>query len=97
MDEGLGEFLGDILYMKGMTHLGIGEWKEADQSLAVLEEVVKALGNPPTLLALSGTASGTGRELPGRSGGSPYFHGTPQENGGRICRKEPYQLSGGLR
>ena len=38
VDEGLGEFLGDILYMKGMTHLGIGEWKEADQSLAVLEE-----------------------------------------------------------
>lgn len=50
VDEGLGEFLGDILYMKGMTHLGIGERKEADQSLAVLEEVVKALGNPPTLL-----------------------------------------------
>ena len=48
--EGLGELLGDILYMKGMTHLGIGERKEADQSLAVLEEVVKALGNPPTLL-----------------------------------------------
>ena len=29
---------------------GIGERKAADQSLAVLEEVVKALGNPPTLL-----------------------------------------------
>lgn len=50
LDEGLGELLGDLLYMKGMTQLGIGEREAADQSLALLEEVVKTLGNPPTLL-----------------------------------------------
>lgn len=69
--EGLGELLGDILYMKGMTHLGIGERKEADQSLAVLEEVVKALGNPPTLLLCLEQLRGQAASCPGRSGGSP--------------------------
>ena len=53
MDDGFGELLGNILYMKGMTHLGIGENKEAAQTIDLLEEVVKKTGNPPgSLLCL---------------------------------------------
>ena len=41
VDGGFGELLGMILYMKGMTHLGIGENKEAAQTIELLEDVVK--------------------------------------------------------
>ena len=47
VDGGFGELLGMILYMKGMTHLGIGENKEAAQTIELLEDVVKKTGNPP--------------------------------------------------
>lgn len=50
VDGGFGEHLGMILYMKGMTHLGIGENKEAAQTIELLEDVVKKTGNPPELL-----------------------------------------------
>ena len=50
VDGGFGELLGMILYMKGMTHLGIGENKEAAQTIELLEDVVKKTGNPPELL-----------------------------------------------
>ncbi|MEI3194297.1 MAG: hypothetical protein V8S22_10580 [Lachnospiraceae bacterium] len=50
VDGGFAELLGMILYMKGMTHLGIGENKEAAQTIELLEDVVKKTGNPPELL-----------------------------------------------